>query len=178
MIDISFIYPIMVKTDEKKTINAMTKGITIYKADQKKEAIQEKYNYIALLEIPKINILQGLVDKNSKYNTIKENIQIINGSMMPDIANTNLILAAHNGNSKISFFRNLENLTIGDIVYLYYDNFKYTYMIDNIYEVLKTGAVDILRDENKTTITLITCKNNDEFRQKVYIGYLIDKHIY
>ena len=178
MMNGAIIYPVLVKTDEKMTIKSMAKGIEAYNANQKNETIQEKYNYIAVLEIPKINLKQGLVDINNKYNTIQENIQIINDSMMPDTADTNLILAAHNGNSKVSFFKNLDKLSIGDMIYLYYNNNKYLYKIDNIYEVLKKGSVNILRDENKTTITLITCKNNDNYKQNVYIGYLVEKYIY
>ena len=62
------------------------------------------YNYIAVLEIPSINLKRGLVDPSSKYNNVNYNIQIIDKSSMPDVVNGNLVLASHNGASYISFF--------------------------------------------------------------------------
>ena len=97
---------------------------------------------------------------------------------MPNITNSNLVLAAHSGNSNVSFFKNLENITINDKIYLYYEGIKYIYEISKIYAVDKTGWVNILRDNDKTAITLITCKNDDSSKQMVYIGYLADKFNY
>ena len=134
------------------------------------------YNYIAILEIPDINLKQGLVNKYSKYNSVKYNIQILNGSSMPNITNSNLILAAHSGTSSVSYFKDLFKLNSGSEVYIYYDGTKYTYKINNNYEVSKTGYIDIERDKTINAITLITCKDDDY--QLVYIGYLINKETY
>ena len=43
----------------------------------------------------------------------------------------------------------------------------------NIYYEKKTGTVRILRDKNKTTLTLITCTKDDEAHQTIYIAELI-----
>lgn len=169
--------PIYNKEKEVKTIKAMATGVDIYHDNKKPTMLSSRYQYVAILEIPKINLKQGLVAQTNEHNNINENIQIIDNSMFPDVINSNLILAAHNGNSKVSFFSNLNKLSKGDEIYLDYNNEKYRYMIDTIYDVLKTGVVNIIRDENKTAITLITCKNNDDSKQVVYIGYLIAKNI-
>ena len=97
---------------------------------------------------------------------------------MPNISNSNLILAAHNGNSEVSFFKDLERLNLNDDVYIYHNGNKYHYKIANNYIVKKTGKVNIIRDKTRTTITLITCKNNSDTEQVVYIGYLISKETY
>lgn len=131
------------------------------------------YNYIALLEIPKIKLKKGLVDEESKFNDINYNIKIIRSSTMPNVKNGNLILAAHSGNSKISYFKNLDKLIKDDIVKVYYRGNMYTYKTTNIYEVLKTGAVEIIRDKNKTTLTLITCDKRDHNKQIVIISELL-----
>ncbi len=131
--------------------------------------------YIAYLEIPKINLKQGLLNLNDSNNNVDKNIQTIYPSAWPDKENSNLILASHSGNSRISYFKNLYKLTVNDNVYIYYKNIKYTYKITNTYNTPKNGEIPIYRNTNKTTITLITCtKNNDEL-QTVYIGYLENK---
>ena len=139
---------------------------------------EESYDYIAVLEISSINLKRGLVAYDNKYNNVNYNIQIIENSNMPNIDNSNLILAGHNGNSSVSFFKDLYKLKKGDLINVYYDNYKYIYEYSYYYEVDKTGTVNIVRDNNKTTITLITCKKGSDTKQLVFIGYLIDKVVY
>lgn len=136
------------------------------------------YNYVAVLEIPKINLKRGLVEPTSKYNNVNYNIQVIESSTMPDQVNGNLILAGHNGASYISFFKNLYKLNINDKVYIYYNGIKYEYVLNRIYETPKDGNIEIYREQNKTTITLITCKKNSKDKQMVYIGYLNNEENY
>ncbi len=132
-------------------------------------------NFIAVLEIPKINLKKGLsYDKNN----INYNIEIISGSTFPKENNSNLVLAAHSGNSKISFFKNLYKLKEGDLVYLYYDGIKYEFTIYDIYNVIKDGSIEIERYQDNKTITLITCKKNSNNYQTVYIGYLTKSNYY
>ena len=147
--------------------------------EQPKEEVKEiNYDYIAVLEIPKINLKRGLVSTDSKYNNVNYNIKIVDGSLMPYVRNGNLILAGHNGSAYISFFKNLYKLDIGDSVYVYFDSIKYEYKIADIYDVDKTGTVNISRDKNRTTITLITCKKYSKYKQTVFIGYLSNKEPY
>ena len=147
--------------------------------EQPKEEKQTiNYDYIAVLEIPKINLKRGLVSTDSRYNNVNYNIKIVDGSLMPYVRNGNLILAGHNGSAYISFFKNLYKLDINDSVYVYFDGIKYEYKIADIYDVDKTGTVNISRDKNRTTITLITCKKYSKDKQTVFIGYLSNKESY
>lgn len=131
--------------------------------------------YIGYLSIPDINLKKGFTKKESKYNTVSKNIQILASSDYPDQENGNVILAAHSGNSSVSYFNKLYLLNIGSNLYIEYNNIKYTYEISNIYTVLKTGNVEVKRDKNKSTLTLITCTKNDNSTQTVYIADLINK---
>lgn len=140
--------------------------------------VAEKYDYIAVLEIPTINLKRGLVAYDSKYNSVKYNIKILDKSDMPDVKNGNLILAAHNGTSSVSFFNNLSAIKNGDAINVYYDGYKYIYKYNNSYEVDKNGKVQIVRDKTNNAITLITCKDNSDTKQVVYVGYLIEKTEY
>lgn len=130
-----------------------------------------KYDYVMVLKIPKIGFERGLVAKGSKYNTVAKNIQIIAESDMPDKENGNLILAGHSGNSRISFFRRLVEVGVGDEVIIDYNGKTYKYIINNTYDIPKTGEAEIVRDSNKTTLTLITCRQGTN-NQVIMIAYL------
>lgn len=160
---------------ENIPVEEQKEEVVIKEEEDKKTSSSPTYNYIAVLEIPSIKLKRGLVDYKSKYNNVKYNIQIIEHSQMPDIENSNLILAGHNGTSSVSFFNDLDKLKEDSLVYVYYNNIKYIYKINNNYEVKKDGKVEIIRNRNKTTITLITCKKDSKDKQLVYIGYLVDK---
>jgi len=128
--------------------------------------------YTGILEIPKINLKKGFYDYGSSLNNVNRNVTVIETSTMPDVEGGNLILAGHNGNAAISFFGKLYKLAIGDLASVYYKGNKYTYSIVNIYTVEKTGQVSVKRTSDKTALTLITCTENSDHEQTVYIAEL------
>lgn len=130
----------------------------------------QKYNMV--VEVARVGIKKGIYPLSSPYNNIKYNVQLMETSTMPDCKNGNVILAAHNGNSSVSYFDNLKNSKLGDVVNLYYRGIKYTYNLVDIYDVSKKGTVEIKRDHTKSCVTLITCKSKDKTKQVVYIGEL------
>ena len=123
---------------------------------------QKKIEYIAVLKIPKINLERGLVDPNSYLNNINYNVQILKNSAMPDQKYGNVMLAAHSGNARVSYFRNLDKLSINDEVSIDYKGHTYTYKVVNIYDIDKTGKAQIFRNKNTNTLTLVTCRHNTE----------------
>lgn len=125
--------------------------------------------YLAFLEIPKINLNQGILPKTSYYNNVNYHVQILDISDLPDVINGNMVLAAHSGSSNIAYFKNLYKLTKDDKAYIIYNNKKYSYQVVNIYNQVKKGSLNIYRDLTKTTLTLITCTKNDKNSQTVYI---------
>lgn len=125
--------------------------------------------YLAFLEIPKINLNQGILPKTSYYNNVNYHVQILDISDLPDVINGNMVLAAHSGSSNIAYFKNLYKLTKDDKAYIVYNNKKYSYQVVNIYNQVKKGSLNIYRDLTKTTLTLITCTKNDKNSQTVYI---------
>lgn len=136
------------------------------KQEEKKTS---NYNYIGVLEIPKINIKRGFLNIKDKGNNVNKNLQVIKGSDMPNVKNENLIIAAHSGNSYISYFKNLHKLSNDDVAYVYFNNIKYTYKVAGKYDAEKNGKVTIHRDNKKNTLTLITCSQTDKTKQIVYI---------
>ena len=131
-----------------------------------------KYDYIAVLKIPKINLEKGLVAKDSKYNNINYGVEILKESDSPDVINGNVILAAHSGTANISYFRNLDKINVGDEAIIYYQGKTYNYKFVKIYDIEKTGKANIKRDNNTSTLTLVTCRHNTN-KQIILIAELL-----
>ena len=131
-------------------------------------------DYIAVLKMPSIRLEKGLVAKDSYYNNVNRNIKILDESDMPDQENGNVILAAHSGNGRTAFFKNLDKLQIDDTVSIFYNGYEYKYRMINTYDVEKTGSVEITRNAQKSTLTLITCRHNTN-KQIVIICELVEK---
>lgn len=129
--------------------------------------------YDAIISIPLIKLKKGLYKINDVRNNIEENIMVDKHSTYPNTPNSNTILIAHSGYGEKAYFKDLDKLNNDSLLEFYYNHTKYIYKVDNYYLVDKTGKVKINRDDNKTTLTLITCKGKD--KQIVYIAYLIDQ---
>ena len=147
---------------------------TVEKEEDEKEGKVEvsPEGYIGYLEIPKINLSKGFVDKNSPDNDVDKNLYISPKSDYPNVKNGNFIIAAHSGTGWRAFFNDLYKLEKGDRINISYGNKDYTYVIDDIYKQPKTGTISIYRNQKKNTVTLVTCTNNDPNTQTVYIAYL------
>ena len=132
------------KNDEVKTT-------TKNEEEQQEKHIEE--NYLMVVEIPKINLRKGVYNINSKNNTVNKNIQIMKESDMPNKDKGMLVLAGHNGNSRVSYFDRLNELNKEDKVYIYYANNKYTYEISNMYEAEKNGTITVKKEY--ITLTMV-----------------------
>ena len=131
-------------------------------------------SYLGVLEIPKIRLKRGFYGVDSRYNNIKYNVTMVEGTDLPDVYQGNLILMAHSGDSYISFFAYLYKLEIGDDCYVTYNGGSYHYQIVDIYEVVKNGIVSIKRNKSRTTLTMITCTKDNDSSQTVYIAELVE----
>lgn len=150
--------------------------------DQEENIIQEDssdinvvYNpnqYVGYLEIPKINFNKGFFPKESEYNDVDKNLLLVKEASYPNIEKGNLIIAGHSGTAWNSFFNDLYQLKIGDIAKVHFQGKTYTYKFVNIYKASKTGTISIYRNSRRTTLTLVTCTNNDKTTQTIYIGEL------
>lgn len=145
--------------------------------EEKKEGLSGEItnDYIGYLNIPKINLTKGFLDNRSSENDVEKNILVVEGSNYPDVDKGNFILAGHSGTGWKAFFNDLYKLSAGDTAKITYKDKTYTYQITNIYKQPKTGELAIYRNYDKTTLTLITCTNNDSTTQTIYIAELINK---
>lgn len=165
-------YKVQEEISEKPTNNESTPK---KEQAEKSEKNANAENYIAIIKIPKINLEKGLYLKESKLNNVNKNIQILKESNYPDVVKGNLILAGHSGNSRISYFKKLDKLSIDDEASIFYGGIEYKYKVVNIYDIEKTGTVNIVRNANKTTLTLITCRHNTN-KQIVVICELVGQN--
>ena len=145
----------------------------VVEQEEKKETTTPTINYIAVIKIPKIGLEKGLASKGSYWNNVNRNIEILSESDMPDVENGNVILAGHSGNSGVSYFRKLNKLQNDDTVSIVYNGKEYKYKMVNSYEIEKNGYAHIVRNAEKSTLTLITCKHNTD-KQIVVICELVE----
>ena len=145
----------------------------VVEQEEKKETTTPTINYIAVIKIPKIGLEKGLAGKGSYWNNVNRNIEILSESDMPDVENGNVILAGHSGNSGVSYFRKLNKLENDDTVSIVYNGKEYKYKMVNSYEIEKNGYAHIVRNAEKSTLTLITCKHNTN-KQIVVICELVE----
>lgn len=172
------------KIEEQKVEEFFVEDI-IEEIEEPVEVVEEKnkenklinYNYVAVIEIPMINLKKGLVSKDSNYNNVNYNIEILDESDMPNIENGNFILAGHSGSGRLAFFKRLNELKLGDETYIYFNGIKYIYKVTNIYDIEKTGTAIVKRNYSTTTLTMITCRTNTN-KQIVIISELVDKTNY
>lgn len=169
---------ITTRIKEKKAIeqyyqnNNDNKETTADNTDIKPDYDINLYQYVSVLKIPKINLEKGIVGKSSIFNSVNYGIEMLEESDYPDVTNGDFILAAHNGFSNVSHFRNLNKLSLGDEAYIDYKSATYKYKLVNMYDVLKTGKALIKTNNKKNNLVLITCKGNTDY-QTVYIFELV-----
>lgn len=146
----------------KYYLNKVTDKIIDNNIDDNITEEKDLINYIAVVEIPKIKLVRGLVDKNDSLNNVDYNIQILKESTMPNVDYSNLYLAAHSGSSSVSYFKYLDRLIYNDEVYIYYQNIKYIYKVVKLYEIDKNGYAEIQRRGGTKHLILVTCIDGTE----------------
>lgn len=128
-------------------------------------------NSYGRIEISKIGLYEYFYDINDDRNNVDKGIEVLKPSIMPDKENSKLFLAAHSGNSDISYFKNISKLDYNDEVIIYLKNKCYKYKVIDKYEIIKNGTLSVKEIDNNTLI-LITCIR-DTNRQLVIICKLI-----
>lgn len=187
MIAFYFVYNFSVKEKDKLEVNEYIEQTSVVEEEVNEspieEAVEEKreekrtINYTAVLEIPSINLKQGVVNSTKNFGSINYAISVDKNSNYPD-QKGNFILYAHSGNSSIAYFKNLNKVEINDDIYVYYNGTKYHYEIYDKYDIQKTGKAKVVSSYSYNYITLITCNQSKKDKQIVVVGRLIDSATY
>ena len=125
-----------------------------------------------ILEIPVLNFKHGLFPVGDQRNNVNQNPEILPNSVMPGANQGFIIIAAHSGQGKTSFFNRLDQLSSGDKLYLYYQNFKYTYEVNDIFKQDKVGYITLVK-EPKVQLILTTCDPNEKNKQLIVVASLV-----
>lgn len=125
----------------------------------------------AFLKISKLNLQVPLYNFDSSNNQVDKNVTILNESIFPDKAKSHIFFAAHSGETKIAYFRNLDLLEMNDRIIFIYKEKEYHYQIYKREEQPKRGVLEFDKCENHC-LSLITCSKINE-TQIIYYGKLI-----
>ena len=180
-----FILSIINKNVNKQNIKAYITSTSVEEVSKpldvatktKKQDTKRKIDYVAVLEIPKINLKEGLVNSTKKFESVNYAVSIDKNSKFPN-EKGNFILYAHSGNSSVSFFKYLHKVDIEDAIYVYYYGIRYEYYIVDKYDIKKTGTAEVLTSNENNYITLITCNQKRKGYQTVIVGKLISQTFY
>lgn len=129
-----------------------------------------KNNAVATITIPKMELEMPIYLGATKENMSRGIVNLGNTSLPIGGKNTNCVLAGHRGYRGAAFFRNIEDLQIGDEIIIdnYWEQLKY-----NVYEIkviYPTESEQVLIQGGKDMLTLITCHpyRNNYQRYVVY----------
>ena len=159
--------------NDTSIVNEISNEESIEETKEEESNNKRSINYTAILEIPSIDLKQGVVDSTKNFSSINYAISVDKNSNYPNELG-NFILYAHSGNSYISYFRKLNRVNINDDIYVYYQGIKYHYIIYDKYDIEKTGKAKIISKKDSNYITLITCNQDKKGYQIVVLGKLID----
>lgn len=130
--------------------------------DEKILSEYKGYNVSAKLEIPEIDLETYVL---STYSTQALNVSVTKFWGAEPNEEGNFCVAGHNF-KKSNMFRNLKNLSIGDVIFVSdNDHGKVEYKIYDIYKVEPDDVSCLSQDTNgKREVTLITCTNDSKDR--------------
>lgn len=150
-------------------------GITILSVFAYKHISRELYKQKLLkecitLEIPNLNIKVPILE-----GTNKETLSVAAGHFQNtgSLGHGNYCIAGHNSTIYAEIFNDLDQIQIGDEMYLVdtdKNRTRYTYVVSE-YKIIDPGETSVLDDYGDDRITVISCTDNGEQRQ-VVIGIL------
>lgn len=114
---------------------------------------------------------------DNKYNIVSLNDNVIGIVMFsecgrPDKKGTNTVIGAHSGIGSNAYFNDISKLKNGDLINVIYDNILYSYSVTEV-KIVNDTNVQILDDNNKSILTLLTCKFGEKGKRIVVVSELI-----
>ena len=109
------------------------------------------------IEIPKINVNLPIFHGASQEVLLKGIGHLTNTSLPVGGKSTHAVLTGHTGVSNASLFTDLDKLVLGDMFFINVLDRTLAYEVDQIKVVRPTQKKDLLIEEGKDYVTLITC---------------------
>ena len=123
-------------------------------SEEEEEELINGYKPIALIEIPSIDLSQGLVEGISD-DVLQYYLGHFEGSAMPG-EKGNFAVAGHRVSDYSEAFVNLYKAELGDKILVKANKKEYVYEITDNF-IVAPDRVDVLDDTDDATITLVTC---------------------
>ncbi len=125
-----------------------------YSEVDKEEIDIDEINAIAIMEIPSIDLMQGVV-QGTQDSVIKYYLGHFTESAMPG-ENGNFAVAGHRVSSYSEAFVNLYKVKPGDKINITTRDGVFTYKVNEIF-IVEPEEVYVLEETEEPTITLVTC---------------------
>lgn len=128
---------------------------------------------IGLVKIPAINLKYPILEGTSS-KVLKQAIGHFEVSALPGETG-NMTLIGHNNFILAEPFKNLDKLSVGDVVIITTTEQDYTYQVTKFYTVDPYNT-NVVKQDKKTKLTLITCTDNAQ-KRFVVEALLSDKSV-
>lgn len=124
------------------------------------------------IEIPAMDNLKMPLYIGASYENMDKGATVLGYTSIPiGGINTNSVIAGHRGWHKTSYFLYIENLTVGDKVYITNPWEKLTYRVESIDIIDPYNSDAVKIQEGKDMVTLVTCHpymSHGKYRYVVY----------
>ncbi|MCD7806789.1 MAG: class C sortase [Lachnospiraceae bacterium] len=128
-------------------------------------------NIAGYIQIPDMEVTLPLY-LGANADNLKSGAAVLSQTSMPiGGASTNCVIAGHRGYSGMAFFRDIEKLTYGSVVYITNPWETLTYRVTGMRLVEPDDVDSVLIQEGKDMVTLITCHpymSGGQYRYLVY----------
>ena len=114
-------------------------------------------NIIGFISIPKMEVELPILLGANAANMREGAVHMTETSYPIGGENTNCVLAAHRGASRAAMFRDIENLEVGDEIYIRNFRETLTYRVAELRVISPTDVQELLIQPGRDLVTLITC---------------------
>ena len=114
-------------------------------------------NIIGFVSIPKMEVELPILLGANTANMRQGAVHLTETSYPIGGDNTNCVLAAHRGYSRTAMFRDIEKLETGDEIYIRNFRETLTYRVTELRIISPTDVQELLIQEGRDLVTLITC---------------------
>ncbi len=114
-------------------------------------------NIIGFLRIPKMNVELPIYLGANTANLDKGAAHLTETSYPIGGVNTNAVIAAHRGGRNADMFLNIEDLEIGDKIYIKNFREELVYQVVETKVILPVDIYELLIQKDRDLVTLITC---------------------
>ncbi|MBP3940385.1 MAG: class C sortase, partial [Christensenellaceae bacterium] len=130
--------------------------------DEQKQQYEKLLNIggdgiMAIIEIPTIDLLLPIYH-GTEENVLQVAVGHLEWTSLPiGGENTHCVVSSHRGLPSARLFTDIDQLTVGDHVYIRVLNEQHCYEVDKITIVEPDDTKDLLIEEGKDLLTLVTC---------------------